>query len=120
MNNFFPQCFSDQSSFWYYNTKIAWTDAGLANKNSDINKLRTRENFLSHNVIIAMTNAGNLWQFDKGFSQQAFHILNPPTADDYVRFYAILKELRQQATWEEAVKDDFEQHISWDANDILE
>lgn len=119
INTFFSKCFSDQSSFWYYNHDIAWTGAGLTNKNLSIDQLKTRQNFLSHDVIIVMFTAGNMWQFDEGFCRQAFEVLHPIVASDQQRFNQIVHELRQKATWEEGTKDDFQQRVLWAANDTL-
>ncbi|MFD1467931.1 hypothetical protein ACFQ48_06820 [Hymenobacter caeli] len=115
-----PNCFSDQTRYWYYNAEVAWPDVEQTPEGRDLAQLKTRAQYLARDVIVVMFNERNLVTFDKGFSRDVFNVFHPTTAADNARFNALVDEFRRKATWEEQAQEGFEQRIGAKASAILD
>ena len=118
-NSFFDNAFSDKSRYWYYNAEVVWPGAERTPEGRDLGQLKQRAQYLSRQVIVLLFNERNLVAFDKGFSREVFDIFHPLSAADHARYDALVAARREQATWEESVKEGFERGLSDYANGVL-
>lgn len=119
-NHFFEGSFAAASRYWYYNAAVAWPGSERTPEGRDLSQLKRLNQYLGRDVIVVMFNEAGLAQFDRGFSRELFNLFHPYTAADHARYAALMADFRRKATWEESVREDFEQRLNLAAGAALD